>query len=140
MADEHEWLEQSDLDLDGAYKMLREPDPLPHFAAFFAQQAAESALKGLLEWLEQPFPKIHDIAGLLSLAEPHVAGVARFYGIADRLTRYAVNTRYPDDGYRPSEEEAETAVQAAVEILAWVRATVGGEPNEDADRTDPSLH
>lgn len=123
MPGENEWLDKSEHDLFGARKMMRDPDPIHDLAAFLAQQSAELALKGFLEANEHPFPKIHDIAGLLEMAVEHDSVFATFYSISDRITRYAVSTRYPEGGgFYPTSEEVAEALDFAAALLALVKS------------------
>ncbi|MBI4726110.1 HEPN domain-containing protein [candidate division TA06 bacterium] len=43
---------------------------------------------------------------------------------ADELTPYAVNARYPDDFYMPSQEETQNAVRVAEEVKTFVLAKI----------------
>jgi HEPN domain-containing protein len=62
---------------------------------FHAQQAAEKAIKGVLLSRGIRFPYVHDLGALLSLAARHGVLVPDEIAAADRLTDYAVLTRYP---------------------------------------------
>ena len=129
MPGENEWLEKSEHDLFGARKLMREPDPIHDLAAFLAQQSAELALKGFLETNEHPFPKIHDIAGLLQMAIEHDTEFRKFYSISDRITRYAVSTRYPEGGgFYPTSEEVIEALDFAATVLELVKSRIADFP------------
>ncbi|MBE0611332.1 MAG: HEPN domain-containing protein [Dehalococcoidia bacterium] len=117
-----EWLVQSDRDLRGARQLLSAPDPLYDLAAFLAQQAAETAMKGFLAAHGIGLEKTHDISRLIELAAPIDASFETFAEVADVLTAYVALTRYPDEGpYVPSREDAMEAIAAAGRIAALVR-------------------
>lgn len=86
---------------------------------FDAQQAVEKAVKAVLIHSGIRFPRTHDLAELLSLAEkaghPVPEGVRR----AAILTPYAVESRYPGISEPVAEEEYEEAVSIAEEVLRW---------------------
>lgn len=117
-----EWLVQSDRDLRGARQLVSAPDPLYDLAAFLAQQAAETAMKGFLAAHGISLEKTHDIARLIELAAPFDTSFETFAEIADVLTGYVALTRYPDEGpYVPDRADAVEAITAASRIAALVR-------------------
>ncbi|PYQ55115.1 MAG: hypothetical protein DMF78_03330 [Acidobacteria bacterium] len=87
------WLEKAAGDLAAAQALLAGAAP-PWTAAFHAQQCVEKCLKALLVAFELPFPKSHDIRGLLLLVPPDI-GLTIDRRIAAELTESAVNSRYP---------------------------------------------
>jgi HEPN domain-containing protein len=98
-----------------------------YVAAFYSQQAAEKALKGL--WLERKrelSPKTHDLTELASgLSVP-----ANFETSLLLLNPAYVNTRYPDAANSvPSRiyngEIAGNLIQCAKEIMDWCRSELG---------------
>jgi HEPN domain-containing protein len=62
---------------------------------FNAQQAVEKAAKALLIQRQVPFPYVHDIAGLLTVLEQAGQEIPQAIRQSERLTRFAVFTRYP---------------------------------------------
>jgi len=44
---------------------------------------------------------------------------------ADKLTRYAVEVRYPDEFYTPTLEEAEETYRIALSVRDFVRGKLG---------------
>src|SRR3990172_1070652 len=108
-----EWLVQSDRDLRGARQLVSAADPLYDLAAFLAQQAAETAMKGFLAAHGIGLEKTHDISRLIELASPIEPSFETFAEIADVLTGYVALTRYPDEGpYVPGREDATEASAA----------------------------
>ena len=115
------WLEKADGDLRMAEIALSSSPPIPWIAAFHAQQAAEKALKALLTFHRREFEKSHDIAYLLQICVSVDASVSVLVGRATRLTRFAVQSRYPLPEGDPTEAEAATAVDLAREVRHVVR-------------------
>jgi len=89
-------------------------------SSFHSQQAAEKALKALLVRYQINFPKSHDIAALLLLAEPRAPGIAAALDAARVLTMYAVETRYPDSD-PVSKADASRHVELADGVVTYVR-------------------
>jgi len=123
------WLAQADADL-AAGQRNRESAFL---ACFLAQQSAEKALKGLLQWSRGDHQRIHLIASLLD--ECALAGpVPEALDAAARtLDKYYTTTRYPDalDYALPAESfsvrEADEALRIAGEVASYVRKRLDEE-------------
>jgi HEPN domain-containing protein len=62
---------------------------------FDAQQAAEKAIKALLLARNIAFPFVHDLAQLVTVLQQSGQEVPAPVAEAARLTRFAVETRYP---------------------------------------------
>jgi HEPN domain-containing protein len=86
---------------------------------FHAQQAAEKAIKALLIWHGVKFPYIHDLAALLTRLEKATGDLPQRIGEAERLTQFAVETRYPGTAPPVREKEYQEAVKLAGEVLRW---------------------
>ena len=97
------------------------PATPPRIAAFHAQQAAEKAFKALLIALQILVPRTHHLRHLVALPPPDLHA-ARTHADLDRITRFAVNVRYPDDLDDVSPDDAEAAVADAARIVAAVEA------------------
>lgn len=111
------WFEKARKDLPCAEIDLAAEPPAPEDALYHCQQAAEKALKGLLVWHDQPFPKTHDLGKLGQQAvevdptlDPLIDEVVGF-------TKYAWMFRYPGDVEEPS-------VTDAAEVLHKVRSSL----------------
>ena len=118
-----EWRQRAKSNLARA----KQPKPAEVFwedYCFDAQQAAEKAVKAVLTVRGIDFPKSHDIAELLLLLAP--ADVSDDLWSAERLTQYAVVTRYPGRKPPVSEEECGQAVTLAEQVVRWAERIVHG--------------
>lgn len=101
-----------------------DPDPIPpdvlyEDLCFDAQQAAEKALKAVLVHRGLPFRKTHDIGYLLALLDDAGQDISEGLRVADILTSYAVETRYPGQGEPVTADEHRTAVELAAAVVHW---------------------
>jgi HEPN domain-containing protein len=87
---------------------------------FNAQQAAEKAIKALLIQRDVAFPYVHDIAQLLTLVEQAGIEIPPSVKQGERLTRFAVFTRYPGIASPIRPEELAEARRIAKEVIQWV--------------------
>lgn len=90
---------------------------------FHCQQCAEKYLKGLMEELGLPVPKIHDLELLLTALQPHHPTLRSLRRGLIFLTDFAVDTRYP--GASASKRQAISAVRWAARVRAPARALLG---------------
>jgi HEPN domain-containing protein len=88
---------------------------------FHAQQAAEKAIKALLIKYDVEFPYVHDIAELLTLLEKTNHAIPENIREGERLTRFAVFTRYPGVAASVSYEEYEESLNLAEAVVNWVQ-------------------
>jgi HEPN domain-containing protein len=92
---------------------------------FDAQQAAEKAIKAVLIHLSIPFPYIHDLGALLALAEERGTAIPPHVKEAARLTRFAVETRYPGFDEPVTQEEYGRALAIAEAVVRWAEEEIG---------------
>jgi len=92
---------------------------------FHAQQAVEKTIKALLIKRNVEFPYVHDIAELLTLLEQAGQEIPDFVKEAEKLTRFAVFTRYPGISPPIKREEYEQAIMIAERVIHWVESIVG---------------
>ena len=104
--------------------------PLPQGAryeqlSFFAQQAAEKAVKAVLLDCNIDFPFIHNLRVLVGLLPTDMQSAAELAG-AETLSTYAVTTRYPwDQDEEPvGAEEHDKAVRIADAVVQWAAAVI----------------
>ncbi len=86
---------------------------------FNAQQAVEKAIKAVLMQRAVEFPYVHDITQLLTLLEQAGQEIPPAIRQAERLTRFAVFTRYPGVAPPIRSEEYTEAVRVAGEVIHW---------------------
>jgi HEPN domain-containing protein len=93
---------------------------------FDAQQAAEKSLKAMLCSRGVEFRPVHDIGELIqTLAEAGIQ-VPDTVRNASELTVYAVQTRYPGEYERVTEEESAEALKTASAVVKWAEAFITG--------------
>ena len=112
-----EWIRLAKDDLDTA--QLGTDLVSPEILCFHAQQAVEKALKAVLVDRSTDFPYTHDIEELLATLEESGVPCPVASPEANRLTRYAVLTRYPSLAEAVTVEEYQSALLLAERILEW---------------------
>ena len=90
-----------------------------HQVCFHCQQAAEKALKCLLEAERLPFRYNHDLVELLDRLAARRGEAVAFATDAAFLTEFAVGARYPSVGPGPTPEDAADALAAAARVVEW---------------------
>ena len=116
-----QWLAKAENDLLNADNNLA-ADQVPYdTVCFHCQQAAEKLLKAFLLGNGQPAPHTHDLFLLLEKVLPFSVVAEQLRDALSILLPYAVEIRYPDDAWMPSEEDAREARAAATEVLAWLQ-------------------
>jgi HEPN domain-containing protein len=99
------------------------PDVLFEDLCFDAQQAAEKAIKAVLVHIGAEFPKTHDINRLLTIGAASGLAIPDEIREADRLTRHAVQSRYPGP-WEVSEDDYRRAVAMAEHVLSWAASLI----------------
>jgi HEPN domain-containing protein len=97
---------------------------------FNAHQATEKAIKALLIQRAVAFPYVHDIAQLLTLVEQAGVEIPPAVKQGERLTRFAVFTRYPGVAAPIRPEELTDAIRTAEEVIRWVEGFLPGESTD----------
>lgn len=110
------WLIKGEKDLLFARQAAKLGEDYTDVACFHAQQAAEKTLKAFLVWLEIEFPKTHVLQDLLDLIAQKDSSLENWRGALERMTPFAVETRYPEFSL-PSLEETSQAVETAGAVL-----------------------
>jgi len=87
-------------------------------ACFWAQQAAEFALKSNLEYDDRDVPRTHRLDDLLQL----IGGPSDLLAAAANLSPMAVTTRYFDTEDRFTEAIAAQAMKDAEALIKWSEA------------------
>ena len=91
---------------------------------FNAQQAVEKAIKAILIAHEVEFPYVHDITELLTTLEKTGQKIPPSIRQAERLTRFAISTRYPGIASAIRREEYQEALAVAEKVIRWARTLV----------------
>lgn len=119
-----DWLDYAKMDLNGA-KLLNSADfPRPiQLVCYHCQQSAEKAVKALLIQHGCSIPRTHDIVFLLENIRNNVVIDDKLYKHASYLTKYGVETRYPNE-LDLTEKDADAALEYATEIYKWVESMI----------------
>ncbi len=123
----HSWLAHARSDLACARTLRANPDVLPEQAGFHAQQAAEKAIKAVLLARNVNFPYTHDLEDLVNEVTSHAMAAPTELEEAKTLSRFAVETRYPN----PSEitdADIDGAIRIAEAVVAWATPLVPTPP------------
>jgi HEPN domain-containing protein len=118
--DPREWLSRAHSNLRRAQSIMT--GVFLEDLCFDAQQAAEKSImiaRGI------DFPYIHNIAKLLAMIEEDGEQIPPEILQAERLTRYAHETRYPGAAEPVTQSDYERAVALAQAVVAWAEAQVG---------------
>jgi HEPN domain-containing protein len=94
-----------------------------------AQQAVEKAIKGLLIYYNVEPQFTHNIGVLLEEVEVYV-NISDEIKEAIKLTKYAVQTRYPGEYDDVTKEEYEDAIKIAKKCLDWVEEKAKENKND----------
>jgi HEPN domain-containing protein len=120
--DPREWLNRSQSNL------VRAQNPAPgaylEDSCFDAQQAAEKAIKAVFLACSLTFPFVHDLGRLLTLLAQSGVRVPKYVLEADRLTRFAVEARYPGLSSPVTKSEHRRAVRIAAGVVRWAARQV----------------
>lgn len=115
-----EWLNRAKSNFSRATADFNLPDVYLEDLCFDAQQAAEKAIKALLLHRGVVFPFVHDLAELVTVLQRSGQEVPKPIAEAARLTRFAVETRYPSLAEAVSREDYDRAITIAAEVIRWV--------------------
>lgn len=119
-----QWLAKAKNDLLNADNNLK-ADEVPYdTVCFHCRQSAEKLLKAYLVGMGESYPISHDLFLILEkvLFIDNDAGSLR--DALSILMPYAVEVRYPDDWYMPSEKDAKEARDAAEKVLNWLKVSI----------------
>jgi HEPN domain-containing protein len=118
-----EWLKRAEDDLPVARRESRVTEE-PSYSAvcFHSEQAVEKFLKAFLQEHDMQIIKTHDLVFLLEQLFPLKPLWSVYRDGCERLTGYAVDTRYP--GEETTKKEADYAVKFAAEIRDVIRKEI----------------
>lgn len=122
-----QWFKKANNDLRNAEILLNcGENEIPYDTlCFHCQQASEKYIKGYLIYKEMDFPKTHNLADLISICTQTDTSFSKYITEMEKLTPYAVEIRYPDDFYMPSEDDAREAYKIASEIKNFIMQKIG---------------
>lgn len=106
------WLAKAENDLLNIENNLASDHVPWDTICFHAQQAAEKLLKGLLVFHGRELVRTHDLVALLSACVQVVPDLEILELDCQRLTHFAVASRYPDDLYEPDERDGREMIAA----------------------------
>jgi HEPN domain-containing protein len=125
------WMEFAARDLAAAQSLVAD-DYLANAAMFHAQQAAEKALKAVMESHGQPIPRIHSLRTLYQRAQEACGGRMTLASEEDLLLldEVYIDSRYPGGagllpGGMPTHQDAQRALESARRVLAAVEQVLG---------------
>jgi HEPN domain-containing protein len=115
-----EWFARARSDLKIARREMDTSDPAADAVCFHFQQAVEKMLKGWLVWRRQDFPRTHNLAALVELAERLDPQFSELRKVAP-LTAYAVDSRYPETPHLPDLDDMHAAAKLADAAESFIR-------------------
>ena len=119
------WLESARRDYDVAAYLNETFRPLPvENICYGGQQAVEKALKSILILHTGDAPKTHDIELLHELCKKHSFDANLSLSTTRTITRFATKSRYPDDMYEFTQEDAKLAIKYAKRVLNQANQTL----------------
>ena len=108
-----QWLDKAHKDLQAATLLFNSDIGDYDNVGFHAQQTAEKFIKALLVRYQIEFPKTHSIAVLRQLIAQADQALADRLALADALTPYGVEFRYPGDFAPLSHDQGAQILQLA---------------------------
>jgi len=126
-----EWVAYAESDFGVASHLNEIYRPLPtNTICWLCQQSVEKAYKAILAYHDVKIPKTHDIRRLQNTSINHEPGVSLDVKIADKLTEFATESRYPDNVVDFTEEDAKLGLKYAKQVLSQVKQTLGISQDE----------
>jgi HEPN domain-containing protein len=119
------WVLKAENDLKTGKDELSTINPATDTICFHAQQCVEKYLKAFLVHDGKEITKTHNISMILvdcKAIDPEFSRLSDEN--VDELSIYAVDTRYPDDFYMPTFEEAQSAIRLAETVKEFVAARI----------------
>ena len=115
-----QWLAKAMNDLLNADNNLKSEQIPFDTVCFHCQQAAEKFLKAYLVGRGQSYSVTHDLFLILEKILQLNSDAEQLRDVLAILMPYAVEIRYPDDWFMPSQEDAKEAREAAGKVLDWL--------------------
>ena len=118
------WLLKAARDLETAKIVASHLPDYDDVIAFHCQQAIEKALKGYLIFLDIEFKPVHDLGYLLNLTATKDGAFDIYFEEVDRISRYAVQIRYPDTIIKLTKFQIQEAIAMADLICTLVNGKI----------------
>jgi len=118
------WLRYAREDLDSARMMAAKEDVPARHVCWFAQQAAEKAIKAALVYLQIEFPRRHDLEVLRRLLPQDWQLRKESFDLED-LTEWSVEARYPGLWPEAGAPDATEALGKAEHVFAIMAEDLG---------------
>ena len=119
-----EWIKKSEGDVGTAVRESSVKEGANWDAVcFHAQQAVEKYLKGILQEIEKPFSKTHDLSVLLDLILSEFPELNVLAEDLEWLSAFAVEFRYP--GEEALEGDAKRALAIMERALSLLKQKIG---------------
>ena len=134
--DPFEWLNRAKSNLERAKSDSRLTGVYLEDLCFYAQQAAEKSIKSVLIHLGIEFPYVHDITDLLTILEGKGHSISDDIREAGRLTRFAVETRYPGLSEPVTQDEYKKAIAIADIVVRWAEEILKRNRNNEGAETE----
>ncbi len=116
-----QWIAKAKNDLLNVDNNLKAEEIPFDTVCFHCQQAAEKFLKAYLVANGNSFPITHDLILILENILPLNASAEVLRDYLALLMPYAVEIRYPDDWFMPTEEDAKEAREAVSHVTSWLQ-------------------
>ena len=118
------WLLKAAHDLETAKIVASHLPDFDDTIAFHCQQAIEKSFKGFLVFLDIEFKPVHDLGYLLNLIGTKDESLDHYYDSVDRVSRFAVQIRYPDQIIKLSREQIHEAIELADLIFRIIKRKI----------------
>ncbi len=116
-----QWIAKARNDLLNVDNNLK-ADEIPFdTVCFHCQQAAEKFLKAYLVANGNPYPISHDLVLILEKVLLLNTSAEVLRNDLALLMPYAVEIRYPDDWFMPTEEDAKEARESVSNVASWLQ-------------------
>ena len=125
-----EWISYAESDFDVAKFGKVSVRVKNETLCFFCQQVAEKSIKAVCVWYEIKFPKTHNIEFLLKLLKKNNINIPKLVMESNRLSDYAVLTRYPGDHDEIKTKEYKAALKIAENCLKWAKSVTTKDKNK----------
>ena len=120
-----EWLKYAQNDADVAAHLSVAYRPLPtNTICWLCQQAVEKSYKAILAYHDERVPKTHNITRLQQATIVYESSVSIDEKIADKITEFATEARYPDNVFDFTDDDAEFGLIYAKKVLTQVRTAL----------------